>query len=129
MNEFDTWAGAKSYFSGHSEIAAGARARLTYAYSTTPYDETQVPKIALGDHQYWSLRCVGETGGPSTAINDSYDGDEVENRTDTFAWSLPGGVVSPIGMGDLVVKRNGVTLTRLQRFEGWTMANTLNFLG
>ena len=117
-NEFNTFSAARSYFRTHSDIIAGThRARLTYEYSTTPYGCTQVPSIYTTQDKHWEIHCVGETGGPSTAINDSYDGDVPSNQTDTFDWSVPGGATAPLGMGDITVTRNGVVLKPIRDYE------------
>jgi hypothetical protein len=117
-NEFNTFSAARTYFRTHADIIAGThRARLTYEYSTTPYGSTQVPSLYTTGGDHWEIHCVGETGGPSTAINDSYDGDVVENQTDTFNWSVPGGATAPLGMGDITVTRNGVVLKPIRDYE------------
>lgn len=117
-NEFNTFTDARLYLRSHADIVAGThRGRITYEYSTTAYDNTQVPAIYTTSGDHWPLHCIGETGGPSTAINDSYDGDVAENQTDTFDWSVPGGATSPLGMGDLTVTRNGVALKPIRDYE------------
>jgi len=117
-NEFDTFADARSYFSNHADIIAGThRARLIYRYSTTAYGDDQVPAITPTQLIYYSLLCIGETGGAATQVNDLYNGDLPENQTDTFTWALPVGVTSPIGLGDIVVRRNSVVLKPIRDYQ------------
>ena len=107
-NEFTTWDAAQTYFQANVDPAT-QRARLIYEYSTTAYGDTQVPDLGSEDRDTdkYSLHVQGESGGLATAIDDTYAGDDV---TSQFSWSLPGGVVSPIGAGDLTVELDGVKL-------------------